>query len=124
MWKRGDADDRANNLSTDMPSVNTVCDHLVFPASEELINSESGCKARTYREGEKRNNYTQNQKGSYFFCPREEHSRKPEQVVSYLERVSPAPRLEMFARGPRPGWDVWGNQTDKYELPLLSHGGI
>jgi N6-adenosine-specific RNA methylase IME4 len=58
-----------------------------------------------------------------FFCPRGEHSRKPEYVVSFLERVSPAPRLEMFARAPRAGWDVWGNQTDKYELPLLGAMG-
>jgi N6-adenosine-specific RNA methylase IME4 len=55
-----------------------------------------------------------------FFCPKGEHSRKPEYVVSFLERVSPGPRLEMFARAPRDGWDVWGNQTDKYELPLLA----
>lgn len=58
-----------------------------------------------------------------FFCPRAAHSRKPEYVVSFLERVSPSPRLEMFARAPRFGWDVWGNQTDKYELPLLGAMG-
>jgi len=55
-----------------------------------------------------------------FFCPKGEHSRKPDYVTSYIERVSPSPRLEMFARGPRNGWDVWGNQTDKYDLPLLA----
>lgn len=55
-----------------------------------------------------------------FYCMKEEHSRKPDYVTHYIERISPAPRLEMFARGPRPGWDVWGNQTDKYEFPLLA----
>lgn len=40
------------------------------------------------------------------------HSVKPQAVVSYIERVSPAPRLEMFARSPRPGWHVWGNECD------------
>ena len=25
------------------------------------------------------------------------------------------PHLELFARAPRKGWDVWGNQTDKFK---------
>ena len=28
-----------------------------------------------------------------------------------IEAVSPGPRLELFARAPRPGWDVWGNEV-------------
>ena len=28
--------------------------------------------------------------------------------------ASSGPRLEMFARGPRVGWTVWGNQADEY----------
>lgn len=45
-----------------------------------------------------------------------EHSRKPDEMVELIERCSPGPFLEMFARGNREGWDMWGNQaTDEYE---------
>jgi N6-adenosine-specific RNA methylase IME4 len=40
------------------------------------------------------------------------HSVKPEQFFSVVERVSPGPRLEMFARVHRPGWECWGNDVD------------
>jgi N6-adenosine-specific RNA methylase IME4 len=43
-----------------------------------------------------------------------EHSRKPEQFYDLIERCSPAPRLELFAREPRAGWTQWGDQVDKY----------
>ncbi len=45
-----------------------------------------------------------------------EHSRKPDEMVDLIERCSPGPFLEMFARGDREGWDMWGNQaTGDYE---------
>lgn len=45
-----------------------------------------------------------------------EHSRKPDEFIPLIEQCSPAPFLEMFARGDRPGWDMWGNQaTEDYE---------
>lgn len=45
-----------------------------------------------------------------------EHSRKPDEMVELIERCSPSPYLELFARGDRLGWDMWGNQaTDDYE---------
>lgn len=45
-----------------------------------------------------------------------EHSRKPDEFISLIEQCSPAPFLEMFARGSRRGWDMWGNQaTEDYE---------
>ncbi len=43
--------------------------------------------------------------------PRGRHSEKPAIAYEEIERVSPGPRLEMFARGPRPGWTVWGNEA-------------
>jgi N6-adenosine-specific RNA methylase IME4 len=44
-----------------------------------------------------------------------EHSRKPDEVYDIIEACSPGPRLELFARGVRPGWVCWGNQaTDEY----------
>jgi hypothetical protein len=40
------------------------------------------------------------------------HSRKPEAVQDALERLFPdGPRLELFARRPRFGWTVWGNEV-------------
>ena len=45
-----------------------------------------------------------------------EHSRKPDEFISLIERCSPAPFLEMFARGSRRDRDTWGNQaTEDYE---------
>ena len=45
-----------------------------------------------------------------------EHSRKPDEMVSIIEQCSPGPYLEIFARGNREGWDMWGNQaTPDYE---------
>jgi N6-adenosine-specific RNA methylase IME4 len=41
------------------------------------------------------------------------HSSKPEQVRLAIERVSPAPRLELFARDRAEGWTVWGNQIER-----------
>jgi len=40
-----------------------------------------------------------------------EHSRKPDEQYSLIEECSPGPYLEMFARYPRPGWDVWGDES-------------
>ncbi|MCP4247320.1 MAG: hypothetical protein GY778_09760 [bacterium] len=30
-----------------------------------------------------------------------------------VEQCSPGPRLELFARYPRPGWYQWGNEMNK-----------
>jgi N6-adenosine-specific RNA methylase IME4 len=47
--------------------------------------------------------------------PRRQHSRKPDCVPGRIERLVAGPYLELFARTQRPGWTVWGNQTDKFE---------
>lgn len=47
-------------------------------------------------------------------APVREHSRKPDEAHERIERMCAGPRLEMFARGGRPGWTVWGNETDKF----------
>jgi len=45
------------------------------------------------------------------------HSAKPEETYRYIEQISAAPRLELFARCEREGWDVWGNEVvSKKEL--------
>ncbi len=45
-----------------------------------------------------------------------EHSRKPDEIIPLIEACSPGPYLELFARGDRIGWDMWGNQAvESYE---------
>jgi len=43
--------------------------------------------------------------------PNLSHSRKPDSVYEYGEAL-PGPRLEMFARRKRAGWDAWGNEIE------------
>ncbi len=42
--------------------------------------------------------------------PQGEHSEKPEAFMDYIEAIGEGPRLEMFARRQRFGWDTWGNE--------------
>ncbi len=45
-----------------------------------------------------------------------EHSRKPDEIIPIIESCSSGPRIELFARGVREGWDMWGDQaTPDYE---------
>jgi len=48
----------------------------------------------------------------WFEWPRGKHSAKPEAFQDIVESTSPGPYLEMFARRPREGWHVWGNEVD------------
>ena len=41
-----------------------------------------------------------------------EHSRKPDEIVPIIESCSLPNRIELFARGDREGWDMWGDQAD------------
>jgi N6-adenosine-specific RNA methylase IME4 len=52
--------------------------------------------------------------------PRREHSRKPDEAIARIERFCVGPRIELFARETRPGWDAWGNQKNLFDksLPL------
>lgn len=47
---------------------------------------------------------------SVLFAPRAAHSAKPtECFTEWFEQVSLSPRLELFSRRQRQGWDAWGN---------------
>ncbi len=46
-----------------------------------------------------------------------EHSRKPDEQYPLIEACSFGPFLEMFARGERKNWTVWGNQADESYFP-------
>jgi N6-adenosine-specific RNA methylase IME4 len=40
-----------------------------------------------------------------------EHSRKPDEIFKIIESCSCGPYLELFARGSRDNWVLWGNQA-------------
>jgi N6-adenosine-specific RNA methylase IME4 len=46
--------------------------------------------------------------------PRQEHSRKPVEAYSRIERLfgSEISRVELFARTKHPGWSSWGNEVE------------
>ncbi|WP_019647223.1 MT-A70 family methyltransferase [Novispirillum itersonii] len=54
---------------------------------------------------------------NYIGTRKREHSRKPDEQYELIQECSPGPYLEMFARGVRAGWDVWGNQADETYEP-------
>jgi N6-adenosine-specific RNA methylase IME4 len=51
---------------------------------------------------------------NHFAAAKGAHSAKPDRFYEIVERVSPAPRLEMFARRRRYEWDVWGNEAPEH----------
>lgn len=54
--------------------------------------------------------------------PRLPHSQKPECSYEMIEAQSRGPRLELFARSAREGWDGWGNQApNPIQLPEVPH---
>ncbi len=48
---------------------------------------------------------------NWFEWKRGKHSQKPEGLQDMVEATSPGPRLEMFARRPRDGWAVYGDEV-------------
>lgn len=46
-----------------------------------------------------------------------EHSRKPDEQYDLIQSCSPGPYLELFARYPRPGWTVWGDESPVDQAP-------
>ena len=45
---------------------------------------------------------------------RREHSRKPESFYTFVEQVTTGRRLDYFSRAQRDGWEVFGNDTEKF----------
>lgn len=48
------------------------------------------------------------------------HSQKPDEMWEIIERCSPAPRLELFARHFRHGWAQWGDEVEPAPLRLVT----
>jgi N6-adenosine-specific RNA methylase IME4 len=47
---------------------------------------------------------------SWIEAPRGRHSEKPDAIRQMIERASPGPSLELFARELVPGWFAWGHE--------------
>ena len=47
---------------------------------------------------------------------KQEHSRKPDEQYELIEKCSPPEYLEIFGRGSRANWTVFGNQAAEYEI--------
>ena len=46
---------------------------------------------------------------------RREHSRKPDRIRNDIVKLcGDLPRIELFARESFPGWDVYGNEVNKW----------
>ena len=76
--------------------------------TEILLFGIKGNNNRTLQPGRSQVNLLRSMK--------REHSRKPDEFITLIENCSSGPYLELFARGDRDNWDMWGNQaTDDYE---------
>lgn len=57
--------------------------------------------------------------GTWFNWLRGKHSEKPEEFFRLVEKISPEPRLEMYARKRRDGWDSFGDELEEEkQIPL------
>lgn len=74
--------------------------------TELILFGVKGKNARTLAPGRRQVNIIRTMK--------REHSRKPDELYDIIEACSPAPRLELFARGSRKGWKTWGNEAESY----------
>ncbi len=57
---------------------------------------------------------------NWFEAKRTAHSRKPDEAYELIERASPGPYIDLFARRRRKGWTCWGNelgQTGEFVEP-------
>jgi N6-adenosine-specific RNA methylase IME4 len=62
--------------------------------------------------GERLHPSPSNLSSSVIRAPRREHSRKPDEAYELIERMYPdLPKIELFARSARPGWDRHGNEA-------------
>ena len=77
--------------------------------TELVLFGVRGKHARTLAPGRRQVNFLATQK--------REHSRKPDEMYNIIESCSPGPYLELFARGSRPNWSVWGNEADDSYYP-------
>lgn len=69
-----------------------VTEHMLFCTKGNLSTSENSVP-------------------NVFFAERDAHSAKPAKAYKLAEVLSPEPRLDMFSRKMRKGWEIWGDET-------------
>ena len=74
--------------------------------TELILFGIRGKNARTLVAGRRQVNIIRTMK--------REHSRKPDELYEVIESCSSGPYLELFARGSRQRWTVWGEQSNEY----------
>lgn len=88
--------------------------------TEVILFGVRGRNARTLAPGRRQVNL--------FATRKREHSRKPDEQYEIIEACSAGPYLELFGRGRRTGWTVWGNQASDDYKPTWEtykyHSGI
>lgn len=77
--------------------------------TELLLFGVRGKNARTLQPGRTQVNFMATRK--------REHSRKPDEQYELIESCSPGPFAELFSRGTRKKWAVWGNQANEEYRP-------
>lgn len=77
--------------------------------TELVLFGTRGRNARTLAAGRRQVNL--------FGTRKREHSRKPDEQYAIIEACSWGPYLELFGRGVRANWTVWGNQADENYKP-------
>ncbi|MBA3323774.1 MAG: S-adenosylmethionine-binding protein [Rhodobacteraceae bacterium] len=77
--------------------------------TELLLFGTRGKNARTLAPGRRQVNLLGTRK--------REHSRKPDEQYDLIEACSWGPYLELFGRGVRADWTVWGNQASSDYAP-------
>jgi N6-adenosine-specific RNA methylase IME4 len=83
-------------------------------ATEHMIIAVRG----TPRRGDRHDSMILNW-GCY---PLGKHSEKPEAIQTMIEKITEAPRLELFARRKRAGWHTWGNEVPN-DVELVTPNG-
>lgn len=95
--------------------------HYLRNATEHLLFATRGDAPVNFRS-----------QPTWINAPVQDHSHKPEEQFALIERVSPGPYLELFARRRPPStaaWSVWGNDVDSdiriigYPVPSDVNGG-
>lgn len=83
--------------------------------TEMILFGVRGKNARTLDPGRRQVNL--------FSSRKREHSRKPDELYGIIENCSRGPYLELFSRGVRENWTVWGDQADsEYEPDWPTYG--
>ena len=77
--------------------------------TEVILFGVRGKNARTLSPGRRQVNFIASRK--------REHSRKPDEQYELIESCSWGPYLELFGRGTRDKWTVWGNQAESDYQP-------